>query len=255
MILETALRHYKQDMRRARRLSRHASNLGRTKLGGDIARSALMFAVGALDAYFCDAFGDLIARSLHAKQIQPGVHIPDRLQDLKLPAVVFLRGTSSEGWRWRMAARELIEKNSVLSVEEIKDLFNQFFPPNDKLFSRQRLESWMEHRKAKRRVFGVAASRFRTLAGTLRNQALEKARTKLDQRFGEIFQRRHDCIHNCDRPKVAMQPITPDQANKILEDVDFLVMRCHEAFSEAFPNYLIALGFSAVTRNRVGAST
>jgi hypothetical protein len=91
-----------------------------------------MMAVGASDAYFCDAYGDLLARALRAKSIQPGVQIPDRLNNLKVPVITVLSGTH-EGWRWRMAARELIEKENVLALKKIRELFNHFLseePPN-----------------------------------------------------------------------------------------------------------------------------
>ena len=62
-----------------------------------------MMAVGASDAYFCDAYADLIARTLQAKQLQPTVTIPDRLSKLKVPVIAVIRQAEG-GWRWRMAA-------------------------------------------------------------------------------------------------------------------------------------------------------
>ena len=51
----------------------------------------------------------------------------------------------------------------------------------------------------------------------------------MEDRFREIFQRRHDCIHNCDRPRVKPQPLTAaDVVRRVLEDVEFLVCRCDE---------------------------
>lgn len=41
------------------------------------------------------------------------------------------------------------------------------------------------------------------------------------------------------------------QVTKRIEDVEFLVARCHEAFVDTFPVYLRNLGFNGVTRNRV----
>jgi hypothetical protein len=41
--------------------------------------------------------------------------------------------------------------------------------------------------------------------------------------MGEIVQRRHDIVHNCDRPKTAKQPMTLGQAKGMLVDVhDFV---------------------------------
>jgi len=66
-----------------------------------------------------------------------------------------------------------------------------------------------------------------------------------------VFQRRHDCIHNCDRPKIALQPVSEAIARKINEDVNFLVSQMDDAFNTEFPKYLKRLGFSADTRNHV----
>ena len=41
--------------------------------------------------------------------------------------------------------------------------------------------------------------------------------------------------------------------SKRIEDIEFLVARCHDAFLAEFPNYLSGLGFNAITRNQVCA--
>ncbi len=46
-------------------------------LRSDILRSSWMFAVGALDAYFCDAYTDIVAATIIAKSRQPNVTLPD----------------------------------------------------------------------------------------------------------------------------------------------------------------------------------
>jgi len=104
-----------------------------------------------------------------------------------------------------MVAHNLIDKDNVLSISKIKELFNHFF----------------------------------------RNR----------ERFKEIFQRRHDCIHNCDRPRTAIQTknVTNIYITKVIEDIDFLVKRCTAEFRTEFRVYLTVLGFSAVIRNQVGA--
>ena len=60
---------------------------------------------------------------------------------------------------------------------------------------------------------------------------------RLEEHFDGIFQRRHDCIHNCDRPKNALQPISPVTVDKVIADIEFLVCRCHEAMTDEFPEY------------------
>ena len=54
-----------------------------------------------------------------------------------------------------------------------------------------------------------------------------------------IFQRRHDCIHNCDRPKIAPQALAlGGTVLKVIEDVDFLVLRCDEHINSEFRAFL-----------------
>jgi hypothetical protein len=214
-----------------------------------------MMGVGAVDAYFCDAYADLIARSLQAKQIESGVTIPDRLLNLKVPVVATIRHNATDNWRWRMAARDLIEDQTVLSLDRIKQLFNHFFRRPEKIFGDRSFEAWILHRDSRQRLFGITATSFRRLAGNNRHNARKDALEHFEDRFEMIFQRRHDCIHNCDRPKSAIntQHVTSNTyVPRVLDDLDFLVSRCQEAFRAEFPVYLNDLGFSAVTRNRVG---
>ena len=250
MLLATARAHFVHDLGRARALLAHSSTLPVGILADDVLRTSWMMGVGACDAYFSDVYADLISRALRAKDLQPGISIPDRLNNLKVPVTAILRQATG-GWRWRMAARELIESENVLSLEKIKTLFNHFFRKTHKLLNQDTLEGWILHPKSRARLFGVSRTQYRagnvaTQAG-MRKQALEQ----LEEHFSEIFQRRHDCIHNCDRPKMALQAIGRSKVDKTLEDIEFLVCRCHDAFVAEFPSYLTALGFNAVTRNRV----
>ena len=68
----TALQHFQEDIARAKALVAHADTLPRTHaaellLRSDCLRSAWMFAVGALDAYFCDAYTDVVAATASSK--------------------------------------------------------------------------------------------------------------------------------------------------------------------------------------------
>ena len=68
----TALNHFDQDVARARAIVAHADPLPRTNaaeqmLRSDLLRSAWMFAVGAIDAYFCDAYTDIVAATIISK--------------------------------------------------------------------------------------------------------------------------------------------------------------------------------------------
>ena len=62
----TALAHFGEDVARARAIVAHADPLpaatpAEQMLRSDLLRSAWMFSVGALDAYFCDAYTDIVA--------------------------------------------------------------------------------------------------------------------------------------------------------------------------------------------------
>jgi hypothetical protein len=209
-----------------------------------------MMAVGACDAYFSDAYGDLISRTLRAKDLQASVVIEGPLKNLRIPVIAVLRQARG-GWRWRMAARELVEKENVLSLEKIRDLFNQFFRPGHKLLNPDTIGDWIVNPAARSRFFGLTAAQFRALRGTQKNAAAKKALQHFDLHFRVIFQRRNDCIHNCDRPKVAIQGIRLSEVDKRIEDVEFLVSRCHDSFIREFPIYLIAIGCNPATRNQV----
>lgn len=182
--------------------------------------------------------------------MEPAVVLPNRLNDLKLPVTAVL-SQSRGGWRWRMAARELIEDENVLSLQKIRQLFNHFFRINQKLLNKDSLEAWILHRDARSRLFGITAAQYRAIPNPQKTHAREKAMEHLQEHFNGIFQRRHDCIHNCDRPKVALQSVGDVTVEKKLYDIEFLVTRCQEAFLLEFPEYLRICGFGAVTRNRV----
>ncbi len=250
-ILVSAKAHFDTDLARARALMVNAAQVPVCE--DDMLRSALMFAVGACDAYFADAYGDLISRVLRAKELEPAISLPDRLNNLKMPVTAILRPAAMPGWRWRMAARELVEKENVLSFEQIRNLFNQFFPKKKGLLSRDRVCDWMAHPNAKRRQFGTTAALLAVVPPANLNAAKEKALEHLEAKFGAVFQRRHDCIHCCDRPKFAVQTINLPAVQKKIEDIEFLVGRCHSELASEFPTYLVRLGFGAVTRNQVGA--
>ena len=255
-ILETPKRHFDEDILRARNLVTHATPLAAGTLRDDIMRAAWMTGVGSADAYFCDAYADLIARTLQAKQHDAAIDIPDRLLNLRIPVVTVIRQAANDNWRWRMVARELIEDETVLSIPKIKKLFNHFFHKTRKLFSTAEFDRWILHDDWQQRLFGINKTDFRAVAGTAdlparRNDAADHFK----KRFDYIFQRRHDCIHNCDRPKSAVDTThiqSEDYVTRVLFDIEFLVTRCHEEFLTEFPTYLTDLGFNAVTRNRVG---
>ncbi len=81
-MLATALQHFDEDIARARTIIAHAEPLPRTSAAEDVLRSDLlpdgwMFAVGAMDANFCDAYTDLVAATASSKSRQPEIRLPE----------------------------------------------------------------------------------------------------------------------------------------------------------------------------------
>jgi hypothetical protein len=86
----TALQYFDEDIARARAILAHADPLPRTNaveqsLRSDLLRSGWMFAVGAMDAYFCDAYTDLVAATASSKSRQPAITLPEWAYDIKVP--------------------------------------------------------------------------------------------------------------------------------------------------------------------------
>jgi hypothetical protein len=85
----TALQHFQQDIDRARVIAAHADALphgtpSEQLLRSDLWRSAWMFGVGALDAYFCDAYTDIVAATIIAKSRHAAVVLPEFFHDIRL---------------------------------------------------------------------------------------------------------------------------------------------------------------------------
>lgn len=242
MILQTPINHFEQDILRAKNLVGHAAGLPAGVIREDVLRSAWMMAVGSLDAYFCDAYGDLLARTFRAKKSQPAVSLPPKLKSLKVPIPVVLDNNLNDGWLWRMIARGLIEKDNVLAISKITDLFNVFFRKGHKLFTSDGapLDRWIMRQQSRHRLFGFQRTIYRRTTGTAKANLKHQALEHMESRFTTIFQRRHDCIHNCDRPKVAVQRsnITPTYIRDVIDDIEYIVHRCQEEFISEFPIFL-----------------
>lgn len=197
----TALDHFQQDLARARAVVTHTATLpggssAERLLRTDLWRSGWMFGVGALDAYFCDASTDIVAATIIAKSRHPAVALPDFFQDIRFPVRAILEPYANNiNWRWRTAARRMMERENVLRLTTVQNLFNKFFRPGQKFF-RDLLPAWVAHPDARRRLFAITAARYLSLPAPARGQALTDAQARLDERFRQIFQRRHDCIHN-----------------------------------------------------------
>lgn len=212
-----------------------------------------MFAVGALDAYFCDAYTDVVAATIIAKSHHPPLALPEFFQDIRFPVRAILEPYGRNvNWRWRMAARKMMERETVLTLVAIQTLFNKFCRPGHKFF-RDLLPNWIVHAAARRHLFGISAARFNGLPANVRGQAVADSQTQMEKRFREIFQRRHDCIHNCDRPKVKPQILTSAAVVvEVIEDVEFLVRRCDEHINAEVRQFLLGTGCPAAIIGQVG---
>jgi hypothetical protein len=256
MILQTAINHFNQDIQRAKDLLNHSATVVNQTIKDDILRASWMMAVGSLDAYFCDAYGDLVARTFRAKKTQQEVELPQKMKTIMVPIPVVLDNNLNNGWVWRMIARDLIEKDNVLSIIKIKGLFNVFFRTSHKLFTEggTPLDRWIMMQQSRQRLFGFQRTAYNQATGAAKSTLRKSAVCHLEERFNLIFQRRHDCIHNCDRPRIAVQRsnISQSYIRNVIDDIEYLVNRCQEDFITEFPIFLRGLGFNAVTRNNVG---
>jgi hypothetical protein len=257
----TALNHFQQDIDRAQALNAHADRLptgtaDERILRSDILRSAWMFAVGALDAYFCDAYTDIVAATIISKNRQPAIVLPGFFYEIRFPVRAILEPyTNKENWRWRMAARRMMDRENVLKLKTIQDLFNKFFRPDHKLF-RDLIGDWIVELDAKKRLFGITPAQYRTLPpapGNQRQTAIADAWEQMQDRYRDIFQRRHDCIHNCDRPKVSPQSLNRSETVlKVIQDIKVLVRRCDGHIQTEFRQFLLSTGCSSATIAQVG---
>lgn len=203
----TALQHFAEDIARAKAIVAHANPLpyatsAEALLRSDLLRSAWMFAVGALDGYFCDAYTDIIAATANSKSRQPAITLPEWVYEVKFPLRAILEEYDNENWRWRMAARKMMERENVVSLKAVQDLFNKFFRKGQRFF-RDPLDAWMSRPDARIRLFGIAQADYLAKTPQDKHTSREAAIDQFEERFRTIFQRRHDCIHNCDRPRMS----------------------------------------------------
>jgi len=185
-------------------------------------RVAVAFGVGALDAYLCDAFTDTLARCLKSCR-RKGQSPPKGYAELELPIGPLMTDYAvRHNWGLRMAARALMERDNLLRLGRLPDLLNPALPTGHKLWNDLARDFVDLDRK---RLAGLRKSPYAALTGKAKSKGPGRVSTAVLQRMGEIVQRRHDVVHNCDRPKTAKQRISLPQAKKMLQDVeDFVVI-------------------------------
>lgn len=251
MMPDTAITPFRQDLARAKALVAHAtilpqSNSGEELLRDDILRSAWMFAVGAMDAYFCDAYADLVAATLMAKSNQPAVGLPEFVGKIEIPVAAVLEDYAvRRNWKWRMAARRMMADSNALEIRTIKSWFNKFCRSGRTMF-KDVVPIWIARPGATARVFGIAPSKY-----TAADQ--DFANRRLLNRFEAIVQRRHDCIHTCDRPANHPQSVnSAGTITNVINDIEFVVEQSNSHIDTEFREWLLRYGFTTLTVNQVG---
>jgi hypothetical protein len=253
----TALQHFQEDIARARAIVAHADPLPRTSdverlLRSDLLRSAWMFAVGALDAYYCDAYADIVAATASSKSRQPGIVLPEWVYEIKFPLRAILEEYDNTNWRWRMAARKMMERENVIQLSTTQTLFNKFFRKGHRFFA-DLLDAWMSRPDARVRLFGVSRQDYLAMTAAEKHEARKTASDRLDDRFRANFQRRHDCIHNCDRPRMSPQPLGKGRTVlSVIRDIEYLVHRSDDHIKTEFRHFLVDVGCSAATISQAG---
>jgi hypothetical protein len=217
----TARKHFDEDIARAFALhGESAAATGRGDIAVDLARSAIVMAVGSLDAYLCDVFIDLLARTLkHARD--QNIAVP-AYGNVAMPVGSLLGGYETRAnWGLRMSARTLMEKDNMLRVSRIKDAVNPGLATGHKLWDDVIAEYIALDRK---RLTGIRSWEYNSLSGDRKAKAQKTAGKRLLKRIGDIIQRRHDIVHNCDRPRSAPQRLTTPGAKSMVTDVQSFVM-------------------------------
>lgn len=219
--------HFNQDIARAEAMLAKSdamlANGEPSLLCADTRCSSVALAVGALDAYLCDAFVDCLASVLQSYVAGNWIGaLPSAYANQMLPAGEVLSTTrpNRPNWSIRMSARSIMEKDNMLSLSKLEDCFNGILPPNQKLWAHfyPRLLAYNRKRLTLHDAAGFAA-------------VLPKDRTKeekkviyaVKRRLGRIIQFRHDWIHNCGRPKNAILEMTSGQARANIRDVKTFV--------------------------------
>lgn len=198
-------------------------------------------------------YTDLVAATILAKSLRPTVILPDWFGEIKFPVRAILEPyVNNVNWRWRMAAREMMARENVLSLSTVQALFNKFFREGQKLFG-DLLDTWITRPDSRKRLFGITRTAYLALDASGKGNARQRAKVQLQELYGDIFQRRHDCIHNCDRPRVAPQPLKlATSVLKVIEEIEFLVHRCDEHITTEFRAFLTGIGCPAAVMHRVG---
>lgn len=222
----TARAHFDQDITRTQAVLSEADRLPATRSGvaDDLRRASVALAVGAMDAYLCDAYIDCLTRCLRAFREGTCSKLPSDYAKELLPAGPLLAQhyTKRSNWGLRMAARARMERENLLQVGRVKEIFNPVLPTNHKLWLDviDQYTALGRKRLTKHRAADIAV-----MTPADRTEARKQAAAALVKRMLMIVQRRHDIVHNVDRPKSALQGLTAGQAKAMTTDIkDFITI-------------------------------
>jgi hypothetical protein len=220
--------HFNEDIARAEAVLEKAHQMEQAgepaRLCFDLRSSAVALAVGALDAYFCDAYVDCLSAVLQAYVggTWVGGSLPSAFANQELPAgeVLSTARQHRPNWSIRMAARKVMARDNILSLSRLEDKFNGILPSNQKLWLTlvPKLLSHNLVRLTKLRTADLAG-----LAGKPLDDAKKKVVAAVKSRIGKIIQFRHDWIHNCGRPKSAIDDLSHGRAKARIRDVKILI--------------------------------
>lgn len=220
----TARAHFDDDVSRAWSLHTLALATEPTDrpLALDLGRVSVAFGVGALDSYLCDAFTDTLARCLRSCR-QRGRAVPAGYAKLELPIGPLLTDYAvRNNWGLRMASRALMERDNLLQLRRLQKLFNPALPSGQRLWA-DLAPQFVDLDRV--RLTGFRKADYRRLTGKAKSEGPKKVSGAVLAGMGVIVQRRHDVVHNCDRPRSAKQNITLAMAQKMLTDIgDFFVI-------------------------------
>lgn len=234
----TARKHFDEDLRRVEDVLFKADAMETAgepfRLFQDVRLSGVALAVGAMDAYLCDAYVDCLSAALQAyrRGAWPGGQLPKYYRRQLLPAGEVLDASRAHRplWSIRMAARRVMERDNMLAVSRVKEMFDGILPAGQRLWDC--MVDPLLRRGYKRFTGPLSSMDMARLAAarpmtTSAQKRLSKARkavmARVRERLSETVQLRHDWIHNCGRPNVAISRKTGSRARMHVCEIEWFV--------------------------------
>jgi hypothetical protein len=144
-----------------------------------------------------------------------------------------------------------MEKRSMQKMVVIGQQFALFTSPAG-FFEPANLDRVIADPASQARVWGANHRAYLALNPGIPAQAnhMQAARDackdSCEMYFQGLIQRRHDCIHNCDRPNIALQRITSSSVTVVLDDIQMLISEHERWINVQFPIWLARQGCPAV---------